>query len=101
MSNFSFSHCVLKRLVLQTCKNQGLFGKELKKESTCYQGQKFLDISKLEAFTADKTEVTQILKFISGRVKKHCGKRKKIWLPAFFLFPQCFLVKIIDCLVKS
>ena len=29
MSNFSFSHSVFKRLVLQTRKNQGLFGKEL------------------------------------------------------------------------
>ena len=28
-SNFSFSHSVLKRLVLQTLINQGLFGKEL------------------------------------------------------------------------
>ena len=25
-SNFSFSHSVFKRLVVQTCKNQGLFG---------------------------------------------------------------------------
>ena len=29
-SNFSFFHSVFKRLVLQTCKNQGLFGKGLK-----------------------------------------------------------------------
>ena len=29
MSNFSFSHSVFKRLVLHTCKNQGLFGKGL------------------------------------------------------------------------
>ena len=29
MSNFSFSHSVFKRLVLQTCNNQGLFGKGL------------------------------------------------------------------------
>ena len=29
-SNFSFSHGVFKRLELQTCKNQGLFGKELR-----------------------------------------------------------------------
>ena len=29
MSNFSFSHNVFKRLVLQTRKNLGLFGKEL------------------------------------------------------------------------
>ena len=28
--NFSFSHSVFKRLVLQTCKNKGLFGKPLK-----------------------------------------------------------------------
>ena len=28
-SNFSFSHSVFKGLVLQTCKNQGLFGKGL------------------------------------------------------------------------
>ena len=26
-SNFSFSHSVFRRLVLQTCNNQGLFGK--------------------------------------------------------------------------
>ena len=31
-SNFSFSHSVFKRLVLQTRKNQGLFGKGLKIE---------------------------------------------------------------------
>ena len=30
ISNFSFSHSVLKRLVLQTYKHQGLFGKVLK-----------------------------------------------------------------------
>ena len=30
MSNFSFPHSVFKRLVLQTCKNKGLFGKALK-----------------------------------------------------------------------
>ena len=29
MSNFSFSHNIFKRLVLQTCKIQGLFGKGL------------------------------------------------------------------------
>ena len=29
MSNFSFSHSVFKRLILQTRKNQGFFGKGL------------------------------------------------------------------------
>ena len=28
-SNFSFSHSVIKRLLLQTCRNQGFFGKGL------------------------------------------------------------------------
>ena len=31
-SNFSFSHSVFKRLVLQTRKNQGLFGKGLRND---------------------------------------------------------------------
>ena len=34
MSNFSFSHSVFKRLVLQTHKKQGLFGKGLKMQKT-------------------------------------------------------------------
>ena len=29
-SNFSFYHSVFKRVALQTCKHQGLFGKELR-----------------------------------------------------------------------
>ena len=33
-SNFSFSRCVFKRLVLQTRKNQGLFGKGLRVQYT-------------------------------------------------------------------
>ena len=33
MSNFTFSHIVFKRLVLQTRKNQGLFGKRLKHQN--------------------------------------------------------------------
>ena len=32
-SNFSFSHSVFKRLVLQTRENQGLFGKGLNQEA--------------------------------------------------------------------
>ena len=36
-SNFSFSHNVFKRLVLQTGKNQGLFGKELNKNQQTLQ----------------------------------------------------------------
>ena len=36
-SNFSFSHIVFKRLVLQIRKNQGLFGKRLMPFSTVFQ----------------------------------------------------------------
>ena len=35
-SNFSFSHSVFKRLVLQTCKNKGLFGTRLTINHTKY-----------------------------------------------------------------
>ena len=37
-SNFSFSHSVFKRPVLQTRKNQGLFGKGLRIESIVVKG---------------------------------------------------------------
>ena len=63
---------------------------------------KFLDLSKLKAFADDKINVqiesicrrqnkcnlkTEIL-FGIGR--KHCGKRRKCWLPAFSPFPTMF-----------
>ena len=40
-SNFSFSHSVFKRLVLQTRKNQGLFGKGLKGKKNVEKGGVF------------------------------------------------------------
>ena len=39
-SNFSFSHSVFKRLVLQTRKNQGLFGKGLNVVGTMDSGDR-------------------------------------------------------------
>ena len=43
-----------------------------------------------------------------GKVRKHCWKRRKCWLPAFFSFPTMFskgflyrVVKSQDCVVKS
>ena len=44
-SNFSFSHSVFKRIVQQTRKNQGLFGKGL------IMTDKYLDSSKLNAYS--------------------------------------------------
>ena len=43
-----------------------------------------------------------------GKSRKHCGKRRKCWLPAFSPFPTLFSktffsrgVKSLDCVVKS
>ena len=64
--------------------------------SSPYQGSfnsfpinKFLDWSKLEAFADDKVNATTDVLFGVGR--KHCGKRRKCWLPAFSPFLTMFL----------
>ena len=70
---------------------------------------KFLDWSKLKAFADAKLNLAEKLKFVLGRVeKKHCGKRRKCWLPAFSPFPTMVskgffpsVVKGRDCVVKS
>ena len=62
-SNFSFSHIVFKILLLQTRKNQGLFGKEL----IVYRMEKS-HYSKLKAFTKEKLKVSQKQKPVFGRV---------------------------------
>ena len=46
-SNFSFSHCVFYRLVLQTSRNQGLFGKGLSIFQLCLKWQ-ILECFKLQ-----------------------------------------------------
>ena len=46
-----------------------------------------LDVTKLKAFAEDKC--CGIENFID-KVKKHCGKRRKCWLPAFSLFRTVF-----------
>ena len=52
MSNFSFFYSVFKRLLLQTRKNQGLFGKGLKRkinsENRGIQAEKGLHLNKLK-----------------------------------------------------
>ena len=57
---------------------------------------KILDWSKLEAFADDKINVTEMMISVSDGVDnitgfgKHCGKRRKCWLPAFSPFPTVF-----------
>ena len=65
-----------------------------------------LDWSKVKAFADHNINVTKILKFVLGNGRKHSGKRRKCWLPAFSPFPTMFskdfffrVVKSQDCLV--
>ena len=117
MNNFSFSHSVFKRLVLQTCDNQGLFGKGLKEKCAkivelyndytsgeiassglfyctyCFNSlpnDKFSDWSKLKAFADDKLNLTEKLKLELERVENIVGKGENAGYQHFLLFPQCF-----------
>ena len=65
-----------------------------------------LDLSKLKAFADNEINVTENLKFGKGR--KHCGKMRSCWLPAFSPFPTMFskgfflrVVKSRDCVVMG
>ena len=59
-------------------------------EMNSLPNNKILGLPKLKAFADDKINVTQKLKFALGRGRKHCGKRRKCWLPAFSPFPTMF-----------
>ena len=74
---------------------------------TLYHTPKSLDSSKLKAFQDDKIYVCEKLNWF-GKGRKHIGKRRKCWLPAFSPFPSMFskgilirVVKSRDCVVKS
>ena len=59
-SNFSFSHSVFKRLVMQTRKKPGL----VSEKANTLQYDKILDLSKFKEFGDDKIIVVQNLKFV-------------------------------------
>ena len=82
MSNFSFSYSVFKRLVLQTHKNQGLFGKGL-------------DVAKIKISVIHKEE-------------NIVGKGENAGHQHFIFFQQCFqkdsspeFLKSYKCLIKG
>ena len=69
---------------------------------------KILDWSKLRAFTDDKINVTEKLKFVLGRIENIVEKGQNAGYHHFLLFPKCFsrsfpfkVVKGLDCVVKS
>ena len=80
---FSFSLSVFKRLILQTRKIQGLFGKGLLDD-------KILDWSNLKAFAGDKINVAKKLKFVLGRGENIVRKGENAGYQHFLLFPQYF-----------
>ena len=48
------------------------------------------DWSKLKAFTDDKLNITQIIKFVYHRIENIAGKEENAGYQHFLLFPQCF-----------
>ena len=69
---------------------------------------RILIITKLKEFADDKLNVAEMTISVFDRVKKHCGKRRKCWLPAFSPFTTVFstafflrVVKSWDCVVKG
>ena len=70
-----------------------------------FTNYKILHLSKLKAFT-DNTCSSNDNSCLST-VRKHCGKWRKCWLPAFSpfptIFPKCLFLKVVksqDCMVK-
>ena len=69
---------------------------------------KFFDWSKFKAYADDKINANLTTEIFFGMARRHCGKRRKLWFPAFSLFPAMFskaffpgVVKTGDCVVKS
>ena len=89
-SNFSFSHCVFKRLVSQGHQKVSLCGNGLKENDYSLPKEKFLDWFKLKAFADDKRNAIEKLKFVLGRGENIIGKGENAGYQHFLLFPQCF-----------
>ena len=102
MSNFSFTHSAYKRLVLQTHKNQGLFGKgflvKKKKLMTSNQQPFLVSILDLKTNTASRwlNHLINPFPYINGICIKSLFL---LWLKEFERRPpkeQKFLVSILD-----
>ena len=60
-----------------------------KKVIDSFPNSKILDQSKLKAYRR-QIKADQNGKYSPGYVTKHCGKKRKCWLPAFSPFPTMF-----------
>ena len=79
----------------------------MKKETFENKRQNFRLVH-IESIRRRQNKCDRKLKFVLGRVEKHCGKRRKCWLPAFSPFSTMFskgffskVVKSRDCVVKT
>ena len=99
LNSYSYFICHLQMLSIWT---------SLKFIVKSLPNDKISDSSKLKAFADDKSNITQSLKFVLGRVENIVEKGKKCWLPAFSPFPAMiskgFLLRAFksqDCVIKS
>ena len=86
-SNFSSSHSVFKRLVLQTLKNQGLIRERV---GTLWKNRKMLInnafVEKVNPFPHNDTDAPGHKPFENTVEKGEIGRNEQ-----FLLYPQCFL----------
>ena len=92
-SNFSFSHNVFKRLVLQTCKIQDFFGKSLKEE--CIQ-QGLITICVISPLYTVFNIVQDLLRPCFSGVPFYQWSVQYSF-QATGCFPTCPLLKLVSC----
>ena len=70
--------------------------------------QQIFRLFQIESICRQQIKCSWKFEICFGKRRKHCGKRRKCWLPAFFPFPTMFsegfhlrVVKSRDCVVKS
>ena len=76
---------------------------------SCGAQQQNLHVTELKAFADNELNVPRMtISPFFDKSKKHCGKRRKCWIPAFCPFPTAFskafffrVVKNRDYMVKS
>ena len=107
MSNFFFSHSVLKDLYCRHVK-PWLVWKRIKLPFTSLPNDKILHWSELKGFADDKIKVTQKLKNALERVENIVGKGENAgyWHYPLFstMFTKCFLYRVVksrDCVIKK
>ena len=69
-SNFSFSHSVFERLVLHTHKNQGLFGKGLKRDDSQTNSQTYSKVQSSLTSDGQNHFVWPIRRCVAFQIKK-------------------------------